>query len=361
MNAKKPHVSIIILNWNGAHDTIECLETVLKSDYPRFNAIVVDNNSQDSSIQTIKSWAAGHERVATSLFPDLVLPLVSKPVPIRSFVAIGEKQFPTGVKQQLSSELPLESVVLVENQENVGFAAGNNLGIELGKAVFNSKYFFILNNDTVIDRDALTRLIEVLEAKINIGAATSAIYFYSNREEIANIGGSISMIATRKYFTKKTREKVKPITFATGCALLVRRDVFDKFGLLSTNFFFGEEDFEFCWRLRKHSVPVVCVIDSRVYHKIGISAGKLPHTEMQKKFIYFFNRIIDMKLNVATPLWQIWRFLLLCLIFIWLTVKYRTSPHAALTFTRNLRCYTNLCSDAKKETLDKLLEQLPFS
>jgi len=357
----QPHVSIIILNWNGARDTIECLETVLKNDYARFNTIIVDNNSQDESVEMIKSWAQGHEVEISTLFPHLIFPLIPKPVPVRSVMVEGEKTLSIHASEHPSSVLPIEPIVLIENKENVGFALGNNLGIETARALFGSDYYFILNNDTVIERDAVTRMIEVLETDRSIGAATSAIFHYSNRDKIANLGGKISVLATRNYYTKKKRGKVHRITFATGCALLVRQEVFEKLGLLSGSFFFGEEDFEFSWRLRKNNIPVVCVNDSKVYHKIGMSADKLSHTDIQKQFIYVFNRIIDMKLNLSVPLWQTWRFLLLGLTFIWLTAKQRTGMQAALQFISELRFYTNKYSDAGKATLDTVLEELSLN
>jgi len=83
MNSKnKPaHVSIIILNWNGWQDTIECLESALNLNYAKFNIILIDNNSTDDSVERISNWLTGKiEEHITTNFPRLIEPYTKKPV-----------------------------------------------------------------------------------------------------------------------------------------------------------------------------------------------------------------------------------------------------------------------------------------
>lgn len=357
MSSDLPHVSAIILNWNGEQETIECLESVLKSDYANLNVVIVDNNSSDESIERIKSWATGEEPEILTLFPNLVFPTIEKPAQLYELIIKGEISA-SFIKEQISDPIPPGSIVLAKNNENSGFAVGNNLGIRISKVLFDNGYYLLLNNDTVIEKKTISRLVEELEANRTIGAATSAVYHYSNRVKIANFGGKITFFAKRRYYTRPSGEELKPITFTTACALMVRGRVFEKVGLLSSQFFFGEEDFEFSWRLRKNKVPMVCVTKSKVYHKTSISADRLFTNNIQKKFLYVFNRIIDMKINLVKPIWHTWRFFLLKYIFMWLVVKYKVRILTAINFVKELRRHTDKYNDARKSTVETITKGL---
>src|SRR4030067_3270221 len=109
MKLNSPMISIIILNWNGLSDTLECLESVKKIDYPSFEIIVVDNGSTDGSATTISRLHPG--------------------------------------------------VVIIETGKNLGFAEGNNVGIRY--ALNNgSEYIFMLNNDTIVDPQIVKSFLE---------------------------------------------------------------------------------------------------------------------------------------------------------------------------------------------------------
>jgi len=357
MTSNPPHVSIIILNWNGAADTIECLETVLKTNYANKSVILIDNNSTDDSLAKIHAWALGEEADIPTQYPDFVSPLVEKPVRIVELTRQHEKS--VEMTEENSQLFPsTESLLLVRNHENSGFALGNNLGIEIARSSFNSAYYLLLNNDTVVERDTIPKLIDALETNPEVGAATAAIFHYSDRSRIANIGGRITFFAKRQYYTSLSPEKFKPVTFATGCALLVRRSVFERVGLLSGEFFFGEEDFEFSWRLRKNGIPIVCVTESRVYHKVGVSSDKLLKQDLRRKFLYVFNRVIDMKMNLSSPLWHLWRILLYVYAILWLTLRNKATIPAAIRFVKELRRYTNQYDDARKSTVETILKEV---
>jgi len=358
LNPDQPHVGIIILNWNGARDTIECLETVLKSDYPNYNVVIVDNDSKDNSIDEINAWAAGGKREIPTQLPELVYPPVTKPLPLHELEIRKDDNLSEILNARPEEPVSPGSIVLARNCENSGFAAGNNLGIDISSALFQCDYFFILNNDTVIERDTVTKLVLKLEGDKSIGAVTAAIYFYSEPDKIANEGGKITFFARRRYYTRPCGTEFRRVTFATGCALLVRRDVFERVGPLSDQFFFGEEDFEFSWRLRKHGIPLLCSTNSKVFHKIGVSADKLIADDIHRRFLYVFSRIIDMKLHMAPPLWHLWRFLLLGYTFLWLSLKYRVRFFTAVSFARGLRRYTNRYSDARKATIETISGEL---
>ncbi len=355
MKSDYPHVSIIILNWNGWKDTIECLETVLKSSYPAYHIILVDNCSADDSVKNIIKWAAGEQPWhISSNFPELVFPEQSKPIPMYRYTIPG-----SGITEESSEEnLQHGTILLVENQQNIGFAAGNNLGMEIGKKLFDSKYIYLLNNDTVIEPQTMRILVDSLQGDSRIGAVTSAIYHYSDADRIVNLGGKLLWWGTQKYHESRQGTRLRRVTFSTGCSLMIRREVIDTYGPLSDLFFFGEEDFEFSLRLRKNGIRMACAPQSKIYHKESVSSQKLYNRVIKKKFIHIFNRFIDMKHLYPLPVYVVWRWLVIVLYFFWLIFKHGEKAGTALKFSRALRRYTHKFHDARKSTIDIIYSEL---
>lgn len=360
MKYDQPHVSIIILNWNGWGDTIECLESVFKSDYERYHIILVDNHSDDNSIEKIRQWALyGNDNPIETNFPNLVFPPIPKPISYFDLRIEDKLGMDKSIQNYLPEEIPVQSLILIQNYRNAGFSAGNNLGIKIAENLFKSNYIFLLNNDTVIDPDTISQLVSHLDQHPEIGVATSAIYYYENPQEIHNLGGKLTWRATCKYFTTIPNYALHRLTFVTGCSLLIRTSIFEKVGMLSEKFFFGEEDFEFSWRLRKKKVPVACVLESKVFHKVSISSDSLYKKEsLRRKFVYVFGRIIDMKDHMRYPVWLIWKWIVMGYSFFWLTIKYRVKVNDALLFIRYIYKYSRLFNDARKPTIDNILEEI---
>jgi GT2 family glycosyltransferase len=133
ISMKYPKISIIVLNWNGKIDTLECLQSVYRIDYTNFDVIVVDNGSSDDSVQAIRDS-----------FPE---------------------------------------VTVLETNENLGFAGGNNVGIRY--ALKNgADYIFLLNNDTIVDPRILKQFIEVSKSIDDRGILGAKIYYYNEPEKI---------------------------------------------------------------------------------------------------------------------------------------------------------------------------------
>jgi GT2 family glycosyltransferase len=354
-----PHISIIILNWNGWKDTIECLESVLISNYHAFHIILVDNCSTDESVSKIINWATGEEPSQfKSNFPQFVFPEQPKPIPIYRYSYHGQELPESLLKLPSRENLEDRAVILIENQHNSGFAAGNNLGMEIDNNLFDSEYIYLLNNDTVIEPRTMKILVECLEDNPEIGAVTSAIYHYTNPDKIANFGGKLFWWGIQRYYKKPTGEKIRYVTFSTGCSLMIRREVIDKYGPLSDLFFFGEEDFEFSLRLRKNRILMACVPESKIYHKESVSSQKLYNKVIKKKFIHIFNRFIDMKNYYPPPVFLIWKWVVIFFYFFWLILKHRESIITALKFANAIRYYTYKYQDAKKSTIDFIYSEL---
>jgi GT2 family glycosyltransferase len=356
---EQPHVSIVILNWNGWKDTIECLESVLKNHYASYHIIVIDNFSENDSVKKIRDWALKNEpAVEQTNFPELVFPSITKPI---SFFEIeierGEK-IEKIVQRKLGINPPTGSLILIKNHENSGFAAGNNLGIKIADKLFTNDYFLFLNNDTIIHHQALLLLVNHLEKNPNIGVATSAIYHYSEPNKISNVGGKLTFWARRKYYSSIKSSRKRRVTFVTGCALMVREKTFEEFSLFSEKFFFGEEDFEFSWRLKRKKVPMVCVSESRVYHKVSVSSKILYEHELRKQFLYIFSRIVDMRDYFYSPVWWFWRSIIIFSSFFWITLKYKVKLPRAIKFAVSVEKYSRIYKDSKKTTMDKIYQEV---
>lgn len=255
---------IIILNWNGADDTIACLDSMLTLK-GNFHAIVVDNGSGDNSVERIEHWIAAH-------------------------------------KGEMSSEiLPLD--------KNYGFAIGNNKGVAYGRK-YNPDYFLLLNNDTEVTPDFLTKLVEFSEHHSDCRVLTPKIHYFFDKSKIWNCGGSLSMGFRRYYYAGQCDADIKesvyiPIGFVTGCALFFPPELLDAEGrLLTERFFFGEEDFEFSMRMKAQGVKMACVLDSVIYHKVGASGSRM--SGLGKIYLHYLNRFVDIRLHKSRIFYYLW-------------------------------------------------------
>jgi GT2 family glycosyltransferase len=151
-------VYVIVLNWNGWLDTIECLESVLRSDYPDFRVIVCDNGSTDGSFDRLNDWCSGNISVAAQNreLAFHVEPNVEKPIDFATTLPCADG-------------LPDAKVILHQNGCNLGFAGGNNRGIELALKDPACAFVWLVNSDTVVCADALSHLVSRCNAAPPVG------------------------------------------------------------------------------------------------------------------------------------------------------------------------------------------------
>lgn len=154
-------VYIIIVNWNGWKDTIECLESVLRNDYPSYQVIVCDNGSHDDSLGNIKRWATG--KLENGVLPSNPLYSISFP-PVRKPISFIEytREEVDAVRNVNPTDARL---ILIQNAANLGFAGGNNVGIRYALDRDDFRHVWLLNNDVVIKPDALSRLVRRMNEK----------------------------------------------------------------------------------------------------------------------------------------------------------------------------------------------------
>lgn len=246
-------VAIVILNWNGKKDTLECLESVysLQFTVECIKIIVVDNGSTDGSVAEIS------KRYKQSLRP-----------------------------------YGLKDIKILRNHQNLGFAEGNNVGIK--EALENgADYVMLLNNDTLVGENLMEELLKVAESDPQIGMVSPKIYFapgfefhkdrYQENERGKVLWYAGGMIDWNNVYgshrgvdevDKGQYEKTEETDFATGCCLLVKREVFEKIGFLDGRYFFYLEDLDFCQRAKRAGYKIIYAPKAVLWHKNAASSGR---------------------------------------------------------------------------------------
>ncbi|MCE7055963.1 glycosyltransferase family 2 protein [Algoriphagus sp. AGSA1] len=228
-----PSVAIILVNWNGYAFTADCLRSLRKVDFQKFQVILVDNASKDQE---------------------------------------GKK---------LKAEFP--EIELVENTKNLGFAGGNNVGIKTALAA-GYPHVMLLNNDTVVEPDFLGIMLQKFRKNPNVGVVQPLIIFLHDRKKIWSAGGKWQQwwcrsitLGDRKYIGDfKVRDR--GLDWATGCCMLIRRNALVDTGLLNENYFAYFEDVEWSLRFRKKGYEIELASDAVIYHEAGASSKK-KHSE----------------------------------------------------------------------------------
>ena len=275
---KYPRVSIIILNWNGWKDTIECLESVYQITYPNYDVIVVDNGSKDDSVRKIKEYCEGKIKVKSKFFeydPN------NKPIYVLEYTREEAEKGGNFRREKYFSKLPSDRKLrLILNEKNYGFAEGNNIGIRYALKALNPDYILLLNNDTVVDKEFLTELIKAGENNNEIGFVGPKIYYYdfNGRPDVINFaGGKFSKWKGQPYHIginqtdRGQYDEIREVDYVEGSCLLVKKDVLERIGLLNSSYFAYWEENDLCMRGAKKGYKSVYVPKARIWHKVSSS------------------------------------------------------------------------------------------
>lgn len=273
---------IILLNYNGWKDTIECLESVLKNDYENYQIIVVDNDSPNNSMEYIKAWAEGAQEVVyddNSQLKYLSQPHEPKPL---DYVYYTKEEALNGGNREQESQVN-NPIVFIQAGENGGFAAGNNLGIKYALVKDDFEYVWLLNNDTVIEKNALSSLAKYAREK-NIGICGSSLMYFHDPKKVQAYGGTVNkFFGTSKHILDKN-EIDKKLDYIVGASFLIDKKVTDKIGLLPEEYFLYYEETDYCFNARNNGFKLGVDVNSMVYHKEGASTGGITDINDKNEF-----------------------------------------------------------------------------
>ena len=268
-------VSIIILNWNGWKDTIECLESLYQINYSNFDVIVVDNDSHDESLEKIRNYASGNINIKSEFFE---YNYSNKPIKILEYT---RNEYENSKGEINFFKLPSKRLFLIKNDANYGFAEGNNIGIRYAFNDLNPNYILLLNNDTVVDKDFLEELVNIGEKNTDIGIIGPKIYYYDEQNTIWCVGGKIDWKFARGLHVGINEvdngqyNEMREFDYVSGSALLIKREVVDGIGLLDKQFFLYFEESDWALRASQKEYRSVYAPEAKVWHKVSKSGGGL--------------------------------------------------------------------------------------
>lgn len=250
--ASSARICIIVLNWNGWRDTIRCLESLLASDQAAFRVVLIDNGSTDGSVERIEEWAA--TRIATVVY-DRTQALAH------------------GVESEEAKMAGLgRSLVIVANERNVGFGAGNNVGLSYALACgFDAMW--VLNNDTTVDAECLTRMLRELERAPRVGAVGCVVYQMDHPHTVQLWGGAhVDMTLGIAPHVMNSSASHR-LNMLSGVSVLLRADALREIGLFDENFFMYWEDSDLSFRLRSAGWALRVAPEARIWHRESSSLG----------------------------------------------------------------------------------------
>ncbi len=244
MNSKL--VSVVILNYNGKKHLgkilEDCLKSVLATNYPNFEVLFVDNASTDCSVDFVREMFGQDARLR-----------------------------------------------IIKNEQNLGFAEGNNRGIRNSKG----EYIALLNSDTRVERKWLTELVNAIQP-YDVGAVQSKLLRMKTPDELDSAGGLIDYYG---YHLERGRgeqssmyTQVKEVFYAKGASVLLKREVLAKTGLFDPDIFMYFDEVDLCWRIHLNGYKILFVPTSIVYHASGLTAAK--SQEKERLYLHIKNHVL---------------------------------------------------------------------
>ena len=225
----QPLVEIVIVNYNGYEDTIECLRSLNKITYENYQTVVVDNGS---------------------------------------------------TKQPTEEQIRFikEHAIYLKSEENRGFAGGNNYGVACTREL-KPDYLLLLNNDTEVCEGFLEKLVETAQAKPDAGIVCGKINWYDEKDQVWFGGGVFDPKTCYVSHTNCGKDLdnsnyVMPIEFSTGCMQLIPLHVWQQVGPMDERFFLYAEDLDFCRLVRNAGYQIYYRNDAKIFHKVSRSTGR---------------------------------------------------------------------------------------
>ena len=272
--------AIVLLNWNGWKDTIECLQSLTLLVHPSYAVVVVDNASTDGSIAHITKWLADQE------MPGVATPLVVGPLLMQDQI------------DGFDAPLAHRSVTLIQANQNGGFAAGNNLGLRIALNA-QCDYMWLLNNDTTVDPHALTALEKRMGEDSKIGMVGSVLCYYDQPDIIQAVGG-----VQFNYWRARGKQVGQglslrtadlqslanlPLSYIAGASMLVSKSFLENVGLMYEGYFLYFEEIDWAARAQPNW-RLATARESLVFHKEGGSIGTSSRATRSALAQYYLTR-----------------------------------------------------------------------
>jgi GT2 family glycosyltransferase len=259
---------IVILNYNGYKDTIALLESIIKFETIDYRIVVVDNCSNDNSLDYLIKWACDNKKSYLLFNAD----------------KIEHKKINT-------------KLVFIASDFNGGFAAGVNIGLKFALSDKLMNYVWVLNNDTVLyKKDTLKSLLTCFERKkreIKIGMIGNIQYFYHDPNTIQAVGGGFDKL--RGSFWNITDRNIANdhISYVYGASMLFSREVLENVGLLNEEYFLYYEEIDYALRLKKRGYALFVSKNISILHKHSNTISK--ESNSFRKYYLERNKIVFYK------------------------------------------------------------------
>lgn len=290
-----PRVVIITVNWNGWRDTIKCLKSVQGLTYANYLTVVVDNGSLNDSIEKIGDWARSN--------------LGEGQVFVEYTKALAEKGGEEHREEALERVLPTSRMVLIRNEENLGFQGGNNVAIHYAlRRAYPADYVFLLNPDATVEKDCLKNLF--LVSRKSGAAIVGAVHMNETGEQI-EFRGRISFLSEFFYPFLRYQRPPPPgppefwTSFRVGfAAALIKEEALQaihsqKGRYLDPDLFISCDELEFCFVARRAGYKSVVARDAVAYHKGGSSFGgrysPIPYYYWTRNRVLLANRLLPLR------------------------------------------------------------------
>lgn len=286
-----PAIVTILVNWKGSADTIECLDSLFISDYPNQRVVVVDNGSMDGSLEKLAKWAEGKlpERPKSDTCSSSIPIVRKKPIPA---IILNLDDAVHGLGWDSGADL-----VLIDAERNHGFAGGVNIGLRFALANDAIRYVWVLNNDTVVARDCLSRMERRMRVSSAVGMCGSRILFYWQPDTVQALGGSSFshwIGRSRLIGNGQSAESAvdvqaveNSLDHLAGASMLVSRNFIEEVGFMDEGYFLYYEEVDWVTR-GKGRYRLVYADDAVVYHKEGASIGSNHRRTKQSPLSCFF-------------------------------------------------------------------------
>jgi GT2 family glycosyltransferase len=293
LTQQSPAVAVILVNWNGWRDAIECVDSLLAQAYANYHIFVVDNGSSDGSIEQLCAWCASPGReLKWSYFAGV------------EGIAGSAHRVPVGcrVTEPTDTTLPTAAagcrLTLIRAGRNLGFAGGCNVGIRAA-GLEQFAFFWLLNPDTVVHPGALTELVRRAGSDDRIGIVGSTIRYYHEPHIVQSLGGArmdLSTVTSHligqgspiEAIPRDPSEVEREMAYVMGASMLVSREFIREVGFLQEDYFLYYEEIDWAMRGRQ-KFKLAYAPASHVYHKSGASSSKI--MPLYTLDLYYRNRL----------------------------------------------------------------------